>query len=44
MELAGERGSQGLLERFPEEKFSGGLDKEILREEPEEEKDPLGPG
>lgn len=44
MGLAGERGSQELLERFPEEKFSGGLDKEILREEPEEEKDPLGPG
>lgn len=44
MELAGERGSQRLLESFPEEKFSGGLDKEILRQEPEEEKDPLGPG
>ena len=44
MEPAGERGSQGLLESFPEEKFSGGLDKEILREEPEEEKNPLRPG
>lgn len=44
MELAGERGSQGLLESFPEEKFTGGLDKEILRQEPEEGKDPLGAG